>query len=251
MEYVELLRAKRALTAYGIVVAALLVLALVLIFKNGPPTVHVSAGENPHFYLQYVLAAATIGPVILASVFAGGLDAEYKTIAITWTRPISRLALALRYIAVDAVGLLGAWAITLVAIFIAIVAVGMAKYITVPAEFPTFMVLAFGCAVMWYGLVLLLSTFFPGHGARIVGASWAYVFIVPGLSQIPFPAPIHQIMVALNYVNPLAYFGNQGSQHVQSVLVGTLEQHTVATWVIGIVAAGIAARIWTVREAPL
>src|SRR5665213_3242704 len=101
VEYVEMLRARRALIWYGSILFACVALGLALAFKDGSPRIQMSHGQNPMIPFQYLLAGSAIGPLILAAFLAVGLDAEYKTIAITWTRPISRLSIALRYLAVD------------------------------------------------------------------------------------------------------------------------------------------------------
>jgi hypothetical protein len=249
VEYVELLRARRALTWYGAILFSMVALGLALAFKNGPPRIHISSNSHPDLPMEILLAGAAFGPMILAAFMAVGLDAEFKTAAITWTRPVSRLAIALRYVAVDGATLLAAWVLTLVACAIPIVATGLGKYITFGSRDFVFLALVFGAAVMWYGLVVLLTTLLPGRGGAIAGGSWGYALIVPGLAAIPFPTALHQVMVALNYLNPMAYIGNRSSES-HSIIIGTLPQHAVATWLIGLAAVAIATQLWTRREVP-
>jgi hypothetical protein len=248
VEYVEMLRARRALIWYGAILFSLLALGLALAFKDGPPRIQMSHGSNPMIPFPYILAGAAIGPLILAAFLAVGLDAEYKTAAIIWTRPISRLAIALRYIAVDGGALLAAWVLTLVAVFITIFAIGIGKYLTFGDDVAGAVLLVFGAAVMWYGLVVLVTTLLPGRGAAIAGGSWGYALIVPGLARIPFPPLLHQVIVALNYLNPMAYL-SQGSG-ARELIAGSGEQHMIATWLIGLAALAIATQIWTKREVP-
>ena len=250
MEYVEMLRARRVLTWYGGIVLALLALGLALAFKDGPPQIQMSHDMNPRIPFGAILAGSAFGPLILAAFLAVCFDAEYKTVAITWTRPLSRLAIAGRYLAVDGITMLVAWLFTLAAVLICIVTLGLAKYLVLESKDPSIIVLAFGCAVMWYGLVVLLTILLPGRGNAIAGASWAYVLIVPGLSQIPFPPALHQVMLALNYLNPLAYLGSFGSSGSRTLLAGTPTAHLIAAWLIGIAAIAIGTRLWTIREVP-
>ena len=249
MHYVELMRARRALIWYGGILFSCVALGLALAFKDGPPKIQMSHASNPMIPIQYIIAGSAFGPLILAAFMAVGLDAEYKTVAIAWTRPVSRLAIALRYVAVDVGTLLAAWAITLAAAFTVIFAIGIGKYLVVGPHVEAFGALVFGAAVMWYGLVVLVTTLLPGRGNAIAGASWGYALIVPGLASIPFPPLLHQAMVALNYLNPMAYIGNQGSSS-HPLIAGTAEQHAIAAWLIGLVAVAVATQLWTKREVP-
>jgi hypothetical protein len=249
VEYVELLRARRALIWYGSILFAVLALGMAIAFKDGPPKIQMSHDMDPRIPIEYLLAGAAFGPLILAAFLAVGLDAEFKTVAIVWTRPISRLAVALRYVAVDGGTLIAAWALTLAACFLCIFVLGIGKYLTFGDHVGTYGLLVFGAGVMWYGLVVLVTTLLPGRGAAIAGASWGYALIVPGLASIPFPPLLHQIMVGLNYLNPMAYIGNQGSSS-HAIIPGSHEQHAVAAWLIGLVAVAIATQVWTKREVP-
>lgn len=243
-----MLRARRALTWYGAILFACLALGLALAFKDGSPRIQMSHDQNPMIPFQYLLAGSAIGPLILAAFLAVGLDAEYKTIAITWTRPISRLAIALRYLAVDLGALVATWALTLVAVLIPLFVIGLGQYITFGGPIARSAALVFGAAVMWYGLVVLVTTLLPGRGAAVAGASWGYALFVPVLSAIPFPPLLHKVVLALNYLNPMAYIGGKGESH--PLIAGNDLQHAVAAWLIGLVALAIATQIWTKREVP-
>jgi hypothetical protein len=247
VEYVEMLRARRALTWYGAILFACVALGLALAFKDGPPRIQMSHESNPQIPVQFLIAGAAFGPLILAAFLAVGLDAEFKTVAITWTRPISRFAIALRYVAIDGGALLAAWVITLVAVFATIFAIGIAKYLVIGPQAGIYALLVFGAAVMWYGLVVLITTLLPGRGGAIAGGSWGYALIVPGLAHIPFPPLLHQAVIALNYLNPMAYI-SAGS--ADKLIAGSYEQHVVVVWLIGLVALAIATQLWTKREVP-
>jgi hypothetical protein len=250
VEYVEILRARRVLTWYGGIVFVLLALGLALVFKDGPPHIQMSRDAHPEIPFAALMAGASFAPLVLAAFLGVGLDAEYKTAAIAWTRPFSRITIALRYVLVDAGAMVGALVLTLAAALLSVVVLGLTKYLTFGGDFLTVMWLALGCAVMWYGLVLLVTVLLPGRGNAIAGASWAYALIVPGLSQIPFPHALRQAILALNYLNPLAYLGNAGSPGSRTLIAGTHVQHAIAAWLIGIAAIAIATRLWSVREVP-
>ncbi|MEA2719099.1 MAG: hypothetical protein QOJ39_963 [Candidatus Eremiobacteraeota bacterium] len=250
MEYVEMLRARRVLTWYGGIIFALLALGLALAFKDGAPHIQTSRDAIPRMPFEALLVGSAFGPLILAAFLAVCFDAEYKTVAITWTRPMSRLAIAGRYLAVDGVTMLAAWVLTLAAALICIVVLGLSKYLTFEGNPAGTIVLALGCAVMWYGLVVVLTILLPGRGNAIAGGSWAYVLIVPGLAQIPFPHALHAVMLALNYLNPLAYLGSISSSGSRTMIAGTPTMHIIAAWLIGIAAIAIGTRLWATREVP-
>jgi len=257
MEYVELLRARRVLFWYGGILFALIAIGLALAFKDGPPVVQMSHGRNLQIPFEALVVGAAFGPLILAAFLGVGLDAEFKTAAITWTRPLARMTIALRYVAIDLGALIVAAIITFAAVMICITALGLLKFVTYgsngipplgPAEY---VLLGLGCAVMWYGLVVLVTMLLPGRGSAVAGGSWAYALIVPALAEIPFPPALHHVMVALNYVNPLAYIGSHGRNGgANHVVVGSSLQHAVAVWLIGIVAVAIATQLWVRREVP-
>ncbi len=252
MEYVAMLRGRRVLTWYGTIFLALTALGLALAFKDGPPRMQMSRGSNPMIPFEFILAGAAFAPVLLASFLAVGLDAEYKTAAITFTRPLSRALIALRYLAVDGGSMIAAWLITLAVVLITIFVLGIGKYLTFGHEATDAFSIVLGCAVMWYGLIVLVTALLPGRGNAVAGGSWAYALLVPGLAQIPFPPLLHQVMVALNYLSPLSYLGNIGSSngHSQSLIAGTPLEHTIAVWLIGLVAIAVGTRIWATREVP-
>lgn len=252
MEYVAVLRARRTLTWFVGILFGLIAIGLALSFKDGPPHIQMSHDAHPAIPFDWIVGAAAFAPLIVTAFLGGGLDAEYKTTAIAWTRPVSRLAIAWRYIAVDLGAMVVAWLATAAAALIVTVALGLSKYFVWGTDGFTFIVLPFGCAVMWYGLIVLVSAMFPGRGSAVAGLSWAYALIVPGLSQIPFPPLIHQVMIGLNYINPLAYLGtlNFGSRaHSSSgILAGSATDHTIVAWLIGLAALAIGTRIWASRE---
>ncbi|GAC1464808.1 MAG: hypothetical protein PVSMB8_17040 [Vulcanimicrobiaceae bacterium] len=250
MEYVEMLRARRVLTWYGGIVFALLAIGLALAFKDGSPQIQMSHDANPRIGWDEIVAGSAFAPLVIAAFLGVGLDAEYKTTAIAWTRPISRYAIALRYIAIDGAAMIIAWVAALAAAFISIFALGLNKYLIPGSEALTYILLAFGVALMWYGLVVLLSALLPGRGNAVVGLSWAYAFIVPGITQIPFPPLLRSTVGLLNYLDPLAYLGGAINSSHHSLIVGTFTEHLIVTWLIGLGTIAIGTRIWATREVP-
>ena len=251
MEYVELLRARRVLTWYTGIIVAMLTIGMILVFKDGHPKIQMSHGANPMIPLDAIFAGAAFAPLIIAAFLGVGLDAEYKTTAIAWTRPLTRYALALRYMAIDGGAMIVAWIVALIAAFVPIFLLGLNSYFVASHDALPYIVLAFGVAVMWYGLILFFSALVPGRANAVVGMSWAYALVVPGLSQIPFPTVLHEVLIALNYINPLAYLGNvSDSGSGRTLIAGTSTDHMIAVWLIGLAAIAAGTYIWANREVP-
>jgi hypothetical protein len=249
MHYVELLRARRVLIWFGGIIFTMLALGLALVYKEGGPHLQMSGDRNPMIPFDYILAGAAFAPLVIAAFLGVGLDAEYKTTAISWTRPMSRLAIAARYVAIDFGAMIVAWVLAVIACLVPIFLLGLNRYYVFGTDGFLIIGLAFGCAIMWYGLIVLFSAFFPGRGNVVVGLSWAYALIVPGLAQIPFPHLLRQAVIALNYINPLAYLNGIGSGKA-SLIVGSPTAHMIAAWLIGIAALAIGTQLWARRDVP-
>lgn len=247
MEYVAILRARRILTWYAVVFGLLVALGLALVFKDGPPRVQMSHDANPMIPFDALLVGSLFAPVILAAFFAVGLDAEHKTIAIAWTRPLARLSIAARYVGVAFLGMVAAWIFTVVVALLTLVILGLVQYVTPGHHSWTHVPAMAGAAVMWYGLVVFVSALLPGRGNAVAGGSWAYALIVPGLAHVPFPPLLHQVTVALNYLNPLMYLKSSGGGGGDIVFAsggGTL----AIAWIVGIACIAAGAYIWSKRE---
>ncbi|GAC1572575.1 MAG: hypothetical protein NVS3B7_03340 [Candidatus Elarobacter sp.] len=259
MEYVEMLRARRVLTWYGGIIFTVVSLGLIFATKDGAIQAQMAHDRNPMIPFDAILVGAAYGPLIIAAFLAVGLDAEYKTTAIAWTRPLSRLVIAARYIAVDLGTMVAAWLIAILAAVIPIFMLGINKYFVFSTNLLHEVLIAFACAVMWYGLIVFFSALMPLCANVVVGISWAYALIVPGLAQIPFPTPVHVVLVALTYLDPLAYLGHDSvtvssdttvSAGTHSTIAGSGNEHVVAAFLIGLAAIAIGTRIWSTREVP-
>lgn len=255
MEYVAFLRARRVLTWYGGILFGLLAIGLVLMFKNGSPELQMSHDRNPRIPFGVLLAGTAFSPLVIAAFLGVGLDAEYRTTAIAWTRPLARLAIAARYIAVDFGAMFVAWMIGLVVALVPLFALGLGKYVVYDTVGLSMIGLVLGCAAMWYGLIVFFAALVPGRGGAVAGFSWGYALVVPAISLIGFPPVIRTAIGLLNYLSPLAYLGStavdsNGGMSSQTLIAGTGLEHTIATWAIGAVALVAGAYIWSKREVP-
>lgn len=255
MSYVEVLRARRALTWIFAIEAALVLIAVVSLayaLRGGP--VH----DHGSMVLSALLAPGAFLALIAATALAPGLSAEGGTIALLWTRPATRDRIAWAYVAVDALAILIAYVggILLAAVPIGIVfalfhARGQMHVDTGVAV--TELVLSLGAAFMWYALISLAASRLPGRGPLLAGASWGVFVIAAGLTQAPFPPWLHAAIMALNLLNPLVYLGgirvSDGVTSNTSVIAMTPEARAICAWAIAVVAIFLDARLWSTREA--
>jgi hypothetical protein len=248
MEYVEILRARRVLIWYAVAVVA--TAALNLLSLHGHVTVQSSDmdihGKIP---LAAILVGSAFVAFILASCVAPGLSNEGNTTAISWTRPMPRWVIALRYVAVDVSAIALGYAMCVATVLGILAFYGLGRAIAIDSYIPDGLALALGTVVMWYGLLVAASARFPGRGGMIAGLSWGAVFVLAVLGQLPLPWLIHDLVVALNYLNPAEYINGAANSHANHVVALTGVWREIVPWCIGI--AGIVAgiRLWSTREA--
>lgn len=253
MEYVEILRARGILRIYALVLLAGLVLAAVSLYSSqfaGHVAVHVEAG-TPGTVGVYssVLGACAMVAFIIATCIAPGLSAESSTLAITWTRPVPRSTIAWRFIAIDLATIVVSYAAFFVVVLIVLAMFGLLGAFRFDgAEAAAIVARGLGCALMWYALVTLVTARVSGRGGMIAGLSWVAFLVLGGLWAAPFPTLIHWLIAALEYLNPLAYFGNIGSSGNQSIIPLSGAVRTLMTWCIGIAALVATVRLWSARE---
>lgn len=227
MQYVEVLRARRVLTWYcGILLAAVAVVVFSIYSAHG-----IQGQVNGTERLSELLKVCAFGAMVVATCVAPGLNAESNTIAIIWTRPSSRDAIAWRYIAVDVLTIVFAYAF-LAVLGVAVAAIfGALNSIVVDAAVPIVVLNGIGCALMWYGLVTVVTARMDGRGGLISGLSWGAFIVAGGLWAVPFPPLLHNVLTVLNYFNPLTYVLNigRGSEEPGRMSVTTSTNGHVAT----------------------
>jgi len=246
MQYVEILRARRVLTWYcGLFLGALIIVTIS--FYSGHAQLD---GKMEFVPLASLIKGCAFGALILATCVAPGLNAESSTLAIAWTRPMSRAAIAWRYIAVDvatiSVGF--AFLIALVLAFFALF--GQLGEVTIDAGIVPALLGSLGCALMWYGLITVVTARMDGRGGLIAGVSWG-VFVVLGLLWIvPFPAPLHGLITILNYFDPLAYFTGVSSDGTGGRTIIPLDPNvkTAIAWGFAVVTSVATVQLWSTRE---
>jgi hypothetical protein len=246
MEYVEILRARRVLIWYcGALLAALIV--TVISVYSGHAQTHGTPGT---VRLSDILKGCAFGAMIVATCVAPGLNAESNTLAIAWTRPMSRAAIAWRYIAVDALTIAVGYAFAVLVALAFCALFGLLGDITIDGAVPMTILNGIGCSLMWYGLVNVVAARMDGRGGLIAGLSWAAFVVIGGLWVAPFPPLIHGILTFLNYFNPLTYFQSLSSGHSsgRTVLDLSPDLLTLIAWCFVAVTLVATVRLWSTRE---
>jgi hypothetical protein len=66
----------------------------------------------------------------------------------------------------------------------------------------------------------------------------------------PLPALLHFLIIALNYLNPLAWLGNLGSHSGGSHIIPfDAPVRAAGAWAIALVAVVASVKLWSTREA--
>lgn len=247
MAYAEFLRIRKSLAWHAGVLAAITLLAL----SVGGGTTIVN-GQRFEDGMTVPVSALVIVGMFFAAVFASSagtsLNRENQTIDLSWTKPLPRTLLALHYVLVDAAGVLIAFVLTMAAVLIVLERYGLHAGFDVYAG-PR-LLLAAGVALMWYGLVQVL-TFWGGSGLRSLGGIlWPVMLLFEGLAGLRGTAGT--LARAVDVINPLAYLGT--NVHVETGIDDAVwglptDEKLVIVWAFALAFCAIAVTLWPKREA--
>jgi hypothetical protein len=268
MSYVEYLRVRRAIIVYTIIVGGIAALTLLVAFTaHGSMVVSAEHSTNVQFGLREMLASdfakhgtkiplsvlfvcAGFGATILATVFGKNLCSERDHTPLAWTKPASREAFALSHLGVDALGIVATFVITLVFILTVIWGLGIAGFISADSRMGPMLAMSAGIAFAFYGVVRALTVGFPSRGGAITGASWAVGYVLVGLSAIPLPQAYHAIIIALNFLNPLAYLTKiDPTGQASGVIPLVFGMRLLCVWLLAVITGIIAIAIYRRAEA--
>ncbi|HEV8022203.1 MAG TPA: hypothetical protein VGP41_13105 [Candidatus Lustribacter sp.] len=252
MEFVEFWRVRRSLLWFAGSVAAIVVLFLMLpqvgtVHVNGPG-VSSSFPPGTGVPLGTLASLAAFFAAIYASIVGTSLNRENSTRELSWTKPLTRTLLALRYVLIDLAGVAIAFAIAVAA------GAAIATYMHFPpyvdAEAPVQIVLGIGVGAMWYGLLQVLTCVAPAGARSLGGILWPVAFVVAGLSQVP--GSIGAIMRAIDVLNPLHYMSS-ASSHGTTMSMGPAElpadERALIAWCFAVAFCAIAIALWPRKEA--
>jgi hypothetical protein len=255
MEQVELWRVQRSLLWHAGIVA---VIVLVIIALPQVGTVHV---EGPHGTTNFapgsglpvgvITTIAAFFAAIYASSVGTSFNRENSTLDISWTKPLPRTLLALRYVAIDLAGVVIAYVIAIAAVL------AITSYMHFPpffdAQAPLEIVLGAGVGAMWYGLLQVLTCIAPPAARSLAGILWPVALAVGGLSDV-LPGSIGAILRAINLLNPLHYLSSTSvhdDAHASTSLQAPVPagEGALIVWCFTLAFCALAIYLWPRKEA--
>jgi hypothetical protein len=248
MEYVELLRVRRGLITYLVALAFCFAVVMLVLHGHGGIRINVSF-DHGGVPIGDLLQLGGLTALFLATGFAANLAAESATLPFLWTKPITRTALALRFVAVDALGIAaGIVACALVAAVV-VAATGGARAMHPNAALASDAALALGAPLAWYGITLLLGARLGGEAAARAGALvWPVFILLELLGVAALPPAGHTLVIALEHLDPLAYLLGSTEAHTGLLHLAT-GPRAAACWAIAALTIPAAIRLWSLREA--
>jgi hypothetical protein len=264
MAYVEFLRIRKALMWHVGIIA---VLAIAIASLGDHSAVHIDSpsgrttlGSGTAIPLGIIAALAAFFAAIFASSAGISFNRESQTRDLSWTKPISRTALAVQFVAIDLGGVIVSFAAAFVAIRLVMLQMHIVPYLD--DAFAAELLLGIGIGTMWYALLQVLTCGF-GPGARALsGILWPVALVLAGLHSVP--GPIGAIARAADVINPLVYLstsssgsgvkfatGGDGGQSDQLAYIAhaPVEFRALLVWFFTLVFISLAIMIWPNKEA--
>lgn len=203
MWYIEFLRARKALSIYGLL---LLVLFAVAVAFRVYGTFHRYGADR--FTPEPIESLAAVGAFITA-IFATTLATSLAHhvaghLEIAWTKPVSRDRFIFEILLVDALAIAVAYVATLICM-IATILVFSGKF---PAVFTPLGVARTGLELAFvFAFYMVIQAATSGQrrfAGMIAGVTWPVLLIVMATPSMGMPAPITRFFQIINYINPIA-----------------------------------------------
>ncbi len=166
------------------------------------------------YYMAFADVVALIVATILAAPFAREIDGHLE---VAMTKPVSRVRYALGSIGVDAVGILAASLLTIVALYLCQLLFGSAR-IDFTGINTRAIVMGAALPLAWYALLCAGTTLLSRSYVAVLGFAWPVALLIAGLTQLE-PTNIVALVVrnvawALSRLDPLTYV--KFSEHSES-----------------------------------
>lgn len=243
MYYVEWLRVVRSALISALWLGVALAVNLI-----GWEAGHVKIDQPIHFSVVVVWAIAGIVASIYASIIGCSLARENDGhLAVAWTKPFSRVALALAKIAVDLGGIAFVFALTCAVLFIYLVAVGFGGDMVFSTDAWSQLVRFLIAPAAFYGLTQALTSTLARQAGAVIGFTWVGLIGLIVLSMVGLPTPFHAVVDFLNYANPLVYIAFDVDKNGMVVTYGAAGIAALA--LIAIVGNSTAVYRWQRSEA--
>jgi hypothetical protein len=247
MNYIELLRQRRALTVYGCVLGGLTLFGLIVFNFTVPP--HLEGGVHSgsqNISLSGICGIALFATWIFATVIAASLNRENDVPEMMRTKPFPLEQVAVSYYLTDLAAIAIAFLISVGVNLITLFDVTLVLHIPNPmtydfADAAVVVTLGLGVAFMWYGLLQAATSSLKGRGGVIVG--------------LGLPPALHAIVMFLNVFDPMAYLtsllssSSGGAARTGSFAPAALFAldpwiRAGITWTFGVAACAVAAISW-------
>ena len=142
-----------------------------------------------------------------ATILGTSLNKENTLGGFAFTKPISRERLALTYFAVDAGGIVAMFLYVVLFEFIELAILGIGDRVVVDPNAFAVLAIGLGAAAMWYGLLQAVTSALRFPGGMFIGIGWGvFITLIPLSLFMGFGPVFHALVMALNYLNPLAYY---------------------------------------------
>jgi hypothetical protein len=253
MPLAELLRVRRVLLWHAVIMVGLVVLVIAFGGRGVQINIDDTDMRGQHVaVLGDLFAIAMVVTTVVATWIGLALNVENATRELTWTRPISRTALALRTIAVDLGALALVFAFTVLCELLALAAVGHIP-VRVDAHSAAIGFLTAGIVAMWYALLLALSAGVDGRAGAIAGLLWPAALLALTVAENTREGIVHVAALVVNLVNPLAYMnvlvhGSSGEQRTWGVWQLDPNLRGLIVWLLALALGALAVTIWRRRE---
>jgi hypothetical protein len=254
--YLTALRVRGTLKWLAIVLGALYALLVAVsagqgVFSMPVPPVH--SGDCP---LPALFAVASIIAAVCATILACSLcQANDGHLPVVWTLPASRTVYALTTFAMGAVGVLAAFAMTLLALFISIATFRILPAIGATSDTPLQLIRFLCFPFAMYGFATAITASIGKGGGAIAGWSWIAMVFSGVFAGLDLPQPWHAIFTAINLIDPMRYASYSTDASGGTVQVMTmpgvpvsLELGVDIAALVAIAIAGYIAGIWQWRR---
>jgi len=255
MEFVELLRVRRALIWHAGILA---VIAIGIMALAHSTTVNIDgpSGQTkliPGSFIGWgdIAGICAFFVTIFASSLGTSLSRENSIRDISWTKPIARTLIAIRYILVDLGGLCIAFVTAFALIALVLVRMNFMPHADASVFIQT--VLAIGIGAMWYGLLQMITCGMPPGGRAMAGIMWPVALFLIPMAQIP--GAIGALVRAVNIINPLEYLGvasigsSDPAKSFNPVGPLSLDERALVVWLFAALFCAIAVAVWPRQEA--
>jgi hypothetical protein len=249
MEFVEVLRIRRALLWHVGIIGAIVLLVISVGGHNASVDINGSTRlmSGMHLPLSFLAVFATFVGAIFASSAGTSLNRENATRELSWTTPLARTLLALRFMLIDMCGIAIAFAAAVLAVVIVLLRMHIVPF--ADAEAVPELVLGLGIGMMWYALIQAITCTLPQGARALSGAMWPIAFMVGALTHVP--GATGALARAVNVLDPLSYVSAASPVAAQAYAVPPMPAETRALLVWGFTVAflAVAAAIWPKAEA--